>query len=62
MRKGITSFDFSRDWNIIGNTSNVVAIISTRDVATGGLDRELRIWNPYVSTKPIVVFMYNIQL
>ena len=40
VRKGVTSFDYCKEWNIIG---------------TGGLDRIVRYWNPYVTGKPIAV-------
>ncbi len=36
--KGVISFDYCNEWNIIG---------------TGGLDAIVRYWNPYVTRKPI---------
>ncbi|XP_028518792.1 WD repeat-containing protein 49 [Exaiptasia diaphana] len=36
-RKGINSFDYCKEWNVI---------------VTGGLDHHLRLWNPYVPMKP----------
>jgi WD40 repeat protein len=40
VNKGIISFEYSRKWNII---------------ATGGTDQAVRLWNPYVTTKPTVI-------
>lgn len=40
VKKGITSFDYCKQWNIIG---------------AGGLDRKVRYWNPYVPGKPTAV-------
>ncbi len=40
VKKGLTSFDYCKQWNII---------------AAGGLDRHVRYWNPYVPAKPIAV-------
>lgn len=40
VKKGITSFDYCKQWNIIG---------------AGGLDRHVRYWNPYVPGKPIAI-------
>ncbi|PFX29987.1 WD repeat-containing protein on Y chromosome [Stylophora pistillata] len=36
IRKGITSFDYCKEWNVI---------------VTGGLDHYVRLWNPYVTAK-----------
>ncbi|KAK3740293.1 hypothetical protein QZH41_018524, partial [Actinostola sp. cb2023] len=36
-RKGINSFDYCKEWNVI---------------VTGGLDHHVRLWNPYVTMKP----------
>ncbi|KAL9972869.1 hypothetical protein ACROYT_G019251 [Oculina patagonica] len=36
IRKGITSFDYCKEWNVI---------------VTGGVDHYVRLWNPYVTAK-----------
>ena len=40
VNKGVNSFEYSSQWNVI---------------VTGGLDRLLRMWNPYVTTTPTAV-------
>ena len=30
-------------------------VLTCTYIATGGMDRDLRLWNPYVSTKPTAV-------
>ena len=81
VRKGVTTFDYSKEWNIIGASGggvcileflsassflggtglngfhfNTVSLISL--AATGGLDRAVRFWNPYVTGKPIAVSIH----
>ena len=55
VRKGITSFDYSRELNIIGRWGPCFRGSYHADIspaATGGLDRIVRLWNPYIPGKP----------
>ena len=38
--KGINSFDYSKDWNIL---------------VSGGVDTTIRLWNPFDYSKPVAV-------
>ncbi|XP_077992887.1 cilia- and flagella-associated protein 337-like [Glandiceps talaboti] len=40
IRKGLQCFEYSKEWNVI---------------VTGGMDRTVRFWNPYVTTKATAV-------
>ncbi|XP_070571095.1 WD repeat-containing protein on Y chromosome-like [Ptychodera flava] len=40
IRKGLQCFEYSKEWNVI---------------VTGGMDRTVRLWNPYVTTKSTAV-------
>ncbi|CAB3986376.1 WD repeat-containing on Y chromosome-like isoform X1 [Paramuricea clavata] len=44
--KGIDCFDYSKDLNVI---------------ATGGLDHVVRLWNPYVTAKPVAILRGHIS-
>ncbi len=54
---GINTFDYSKEWNVIGNRIILSACCmhyycDLIIIATGGKDSHLRLWNPYVSAKP----------
>ena len=63
VRKGVSSFDYSRELNVIGTASPYLthpllfslSLFSLSLSATGGLDRILRLWNPYIPAKPTTV-------
>ena len=38
--KGVNSFDYSKDWNIL---------------VSGGVDTTIRLWNPFDYSKPVAV-------
>ena len=40
MPRGINSFDYSKDWNIL---------------VSGGVDTTIRLWNPFDYSKPVAV-------
>ena len=60
VRKGISSFDYCRDWNLIGELASLTgedceSFLSVLPSATGGMDRIVRIWNMYIPGKPTAV-------
>lgn len=57
VRKGVFSFDFCKEWNFIGEVTNCLCtiLILMLFAATGGMDRILRFWNPYLTGHPITV-------
>ncbi|EDO38985.1 predicted protein [Nematostella vectensis] len=63
-RKGITSFDYCKEWNVIGKNMLHTYMYMLKHVkVTGGLDHYVRLWNPYVTSKStstlVVPFMIN---
>ncbi len=55
INQGLNSFDYSRNFNLIGKKNklrNIIFIIFIFYLATAGVNFQVSLWNPFVLSKP----------